>query len=209
MKIKIYGLINPETSNILYVGKTSLSLKRRLQLHITKAAQNKTRKDKWILELIKISRTPEIILLEEPDRLFANKKEKEWILKFGLSNLVNGNSGGGGNNGSGAKRNEAYKQSLYAFLMSSKYSKNTISNSICYVNNFINYFKNEVKSPKEINGEQIKKYIETINNINTRNANIVALKLFYKNVMNQPYKLKKINYEYPRTSTKLHSGNEA
>ena len=191
MKAKIYGLINPETNLVMYVGKTTMSLKRRLCLHISKSKKDKTKKDKWILSII-----PQIILLEETDICFANKKEKEWIEKFGMNNLVNGNIGGGGNNGIGIKRNESYKNNFIAYMSSSKYSKNTIKNYTSYVNNFIDYFKNEIKSPKEINSLEIEKYVKIIKNKNSRNAIIVALKLFYIVIMKQPFKLKNIKYEY-------------
>lgn len=196
MLIKIYGLINPETKRIMYIGKTILSLKRRLQLHINKAKEMRTKKDKWILNLVSSNAFPDIILLEETAKIFASKREKEWIDKLGLAELVNGNIGGGGNNGSGIKRNESYKNGFIVFMNNSKYSKSTIKNSICYVNRFINYFKTEIKSPKEINSVDIGNYISTIQNKNTRNANIVALKIFYKEVMKQPLKLKNIRYEY-------------
>lgn len=136
------------------------------------------------------------MLLENVNIVLADQKEKEWIEKIGLNNLTNGNVGGGGNNSCGAKRNDAYKNKFNFFLKNSNYSKNSIKNSICYLNKFIDYFKSESKSPKEINSKEIADYIDKIDNKNTRNANIVSLKLFYKSVMNQPNKLKNIKYEY-------------
>ena len=184
--VRIYGLICPKEQKILYIGKTSLTLNRRLGQHLNKAYLNKTKKDKWLLSLICLKLTPEIVLLEEsPDNL-VNNKEREWILNFGLENLTNGNIGGGGGNAEGIYRNQAYKDKFLTFLESSKYSKNTVKNSIYYVNKFINYFKDSVKSPKEINSTEIIEYLKLIPNRNTRNSNIIALKLFYKVVLTTP-----------------------
>lgn len=195
--INIYGLCCPDTNIVKYVGKTSLPLKRRLGQHINKSnSKNKTKKNEWIIELLKNNKKPYIILLEIVTNKNVNSKEKVWILKFGLPNLVNGNIGGGGNNGDGILRNNAYKSKFINYMNESNYSKQTKNNYISYINSFIDYFKNELKSPKEINSKQIDKYISLLKNRNTRNVNITALKLFYIKIMNQPLKLNQIKYEY-------------
>lgn len=196
MIIKIYGLICPEEKRVMYIGKTSLSLNRRLGLHINKASKGITKKDKWITTVLNKNLKPEIVLLEDTELEQCDKLEKDWILMFGVENLVNGNNGGGGSLCDGSKRNDAYKYKFIDFLDSSNYSKRTTINNICYLNKFILFFKNKVKSPKEINSKEIDMYLNTIKNKNTRNAHIVALKLFYRVIMNQPQKLKEIHYGY-------------
>ena len=50
--VRIYGLICPKEQKILYIGKTSLTLNRRLGQHLNKAYLNKTKKDKWLDAII-------------------------------------------------------------------------------------------------------------------------------------------------------------
>jgi len=121
-KVKIYGLRDSIDYKIVYVGKTVLSLKRRLSLHITRANQDKTKKDKWILRLLANGLKPEIILLNEVPNYKANYKEKEFIRLINSEISVNGNNGGGGNNGKGFKRNQMPKGNFRAYMESSNYS---------------------------------------------------------------------------------------
>lgn len=197
--VYIYGLCCPFDNKIKYIGKTSMSLKRRLGLHINKCSKDNSKKGAWIFELLKTSNRPNIILLETTNSNLASHKERQWILNIGMNNLYNGNNGGGGNNCDGLNRNNSYIARFNGFLKDSKYSKNSKRNYYCYLVKFITHFKNNIATPKEINSAQIHDYINLIKSKNTRNAHVVALKVFYKEIMNQPYKLKNIHYEYSRT----------
>lgn len=193
----IYGLFCPLEKKIKYIGKTSLPLSRRVSMHISGANKTTTtKKNIWLLSLAVLKKRPEIILLETTSSGVANIKEKGWISKIGIENLVNGNIGGGGNNCLGVYRNNAYKTRFCNYLSNSKYSKRSESNYLSYLSKFIYHFRYQQVSPKEINCDAIEKYLLQFVNKNTRNAHIVALKLFYKKIMNQPNKLKNIQYEY-------------
>lgn len=96
---RIYGLADPETLEIRYIGKTVNSLKNRLKQHI-KHAKNTTnsKKSTWIES---IGWSPEIVLLEEGlwTHEELNAKEVSWIssleeLRGDLLNLTPGGDGG-------------------------------------------------------------------------------------------------------------------
>jgi len=192
----IYSLSCPLTKSIRYIGKTYLPIKQRLYLHISKRNSTNSKKNLWIRELAIVGLLPIIEVLETVPTEQASFKEKEWISKLGISNLLNGNLGGGGNNYYRVKKNSIYIAKFRFCLEKSSYSKNSKRNFISYIKRFISEFEGKKKSPKEINQNEIRHYIGLIKNKNTRNAHIVALKCFYKEVMNQPKKLKFINYEY-------------
>lgn len=92
---KIYGIVNPKTDQVRYIGVTKNSLNRRLYEH--RIDFIRTKKTCWIQSMVKNNITPKIILLE--DNLCkheAFKKEIEYILlykSFG-ANLVNLTLGG-------------------------------------------------------------------------------------------------------------------
>lgn len=94
----IYGLIDPKTDIVRYIGKTN-NPKRRLSGHIYEATHPETSlspesiKNKWIRKLKEIGLYPTYTILEITTRLIASKREKYWIAQYGRDNLVNGNDG--------------------------------------------------------------------------------------------------------------------
>lgn len=98
--IVIYKLIDPRTSTVMYVGKTSLSLKNRLHSHIHVAKKGNTPKDIWIRDLLLIDKTPLIEILEVVTIETWQQKEQYWIEQFkytnsSLLNIAVGGSIGG------------------------------------------------------------------------------------------------------------------
>jgi hypothetical protein len=93
---KIYAL-HDGNGAVRYIGKTRLSLSRRLagHLHDTKRG-NKSKKSRWIQGMISVGKFPEIILIGEvPGN--GNQEEIAWI-DYGRSlgwELTNGTDGGG------------------------------------------------------------------------------------------------------------------
>jgi group I intron endonuclease len=94
-KVFIYGLIDPISNQIRYIGKTN-DIKRRLKRHINERFLHDSHKDRWIRKLIDSGNYPEIELIEVVP--FEN-----WIFweKFYISyfkyiggNLTNGTNGG-------------------------------------------------------------------------------------------------------------------
>lgn len=63
---KIYGLFDPVSQELRYIGKTQSRLSERLAHHIWRAEHEKsnTHKKQWILNLKRQNKKPEIVLLE-------------------------------------------------------------------------------------------------------------------------------------------------
>lgn len=78
-KLRIYALVCPFTYEIRYVGKTKLTLKKRLSAHIRYKSNNNASKKYWIENLKKRNSNPLIILLEITDNLNDKELEKKWI----------------------------------------------------------------------------------------------------------------------------------
>lgn len=100
MKIFIYGLIDPETKQVRYIGRTR-SLKTRLKGHLSKASRKITHRDCWIFSLKEKSTVPEMIVLEVLENYTWQSSydaERSWIsfyIKTG-HNLTNHHDRGEG-----------------------------------------------------------------------------------------------------------------
>ena len=103
-KFLIYGLFDPFTKELRYVGKTEGTLKKRLREHISTARTLKTNdhRKQWILSVLKKGDKPEIGELEE---LFSHEElveaEEFWIAYYKSvgCRLVNATGGGEGAKG--------------------------------------------------------------------------------------------------------------
>jgi hypothetical protein len=93
MEVKIYGLVDPRTNEIRYVGKTKQTLKKRLYKHIQDLRNNRVKKE-WVLDLLGNKLKPLIIELETCDETIWIEREKHWIGIF--NNLTNQTQGGEG-----------------------------------------------------------------------------------------------------------------
>lgn len=95
MNVNIYSLSVPDTLEIKYIGRTKNSLKKRLSGHIASAKKKvfKTRKDNWLLNLLKENKKPIISLLTiiegwEESYLYEQNLIKEYLDKgYVLYNL--------------------------------------------------------------------------------------------------------------------------
>jgi group I intron endonuclease len=88
----IYGLIDPRTNKIRYVGKTN-NLKQRLFDHTRRSKHKTTYKDKWISSLLEIGLKPIIIILEECGDDWAEREIYHISLYENLTNLTKGGEG--------------------------------------------------------------------------------------------------------------------
>jgi hypothetical protein len=92
----IYGLIDPFTFKVRYIGKT-INLKQRFERQINE--QSKTHRCHWIQQLRAKGKKPiQVVLQELNDGDDWQKAEIKWIAiakKYGW-NLVNGTDGGDG-----------------------------------------------------------------------------------------------------------------
>ena len=93
--IEIYGLVDPETREIRYIGKAN-NAKRRYRQHCRLKDQCNGHKDGWIKSLHAKGLEPEMVVLEAVNDKNWESREKYWI-KFGIDNdwpLTNISSGG-------------------------------------------------------------------------------------------------------------------
>ena len=97
----IYGLIDPRDGQLRYVGFTSQSLKRRLQLHKTEAvSKNKrTHKNNWLRLLYNNNYIPDIFVIQETSAHSWQDDERFYIEYFRSigCDLTNEGLGGEGN----------------------------------------------------------------------------------------------------------------
>ena len=94
MEIKnyIYGLIDPKTNQVRYVGKTN-NPEQRLFDHTRHSKKKRTYKDKWICSLIEIGLKPIIAILEECGDDWAEREMHHISLYENLTNLTKGGEG--------------------------------------------------------------------------------------------------------------------
>lgn len=86
----IYGLVDPETQELRYVGKTRVGMKRAL-------AEHSARCRNWIRKLKRRGLVQEVVVLEETDEL--DEAERRLIslfrrLGYSLTNIADGGEGG-------------------------------------------------------------------------------------------------------------------
>jgi hypothetical protein len=96
MAITIYGLIDPRTDILRYVGQTK-SPKKRYWRHCHPAKNQRTHRDNWIRSLLGQGLTPTFIeLARAPTRDEANTAESFWISSLRASGglLLNLEDGG-------------------------------------------------------------------------------------------------------------------
>lgn len=94
----IYGIYDPISNDIKYVGKTSASLASRLNCHIYKAksGRSRSRMSLWILEILNKNLRPKIQALEivQDNDAYWGEYERRWIKSFsGLLNTAEGGIG--------------------------------------------------------------------------------------------------------------------
>lgn len=93
----IYGLIDPISNQIRYVGKAN-NVIDRYKNHLNKALDKNTHKRNWINKLKKLGYKPELVILEEVPINEWKFWEKFWIEYYIFlgCNLLNYTSGGDG-----------------------------------------------------------------------------------------------------------------
>jgi len=94
-KVFIYGLVEKNTNNLRYIGKTT-DPKRRIRRHINERFIHNTYKDRWIRKLIDCGEEPEIFLIDTVCKTEWQYWEKFYIsyYKFIGCLLTNGTEGG-------------------------------------------------------------------------------------------------------------------
>lgn len=80
MKTYIYGLIDPETNEMRYVGKSN-NPKVRYQSHLTDKKSN-PHKTSWIKSLSNRGLKPKLVILEETTQDKWEERERYWIKHY-------------------------------------------------------------------------------------------------------------------------------
>lgn len=93
----IYGLTDPLTNEVRYVGFTTKGAEQRLAEHIeeSKVRRTSSHKQKWILKLLSQGFEPKVVVLKTVSLANWQEREKFWIKVFG-SRLTNSTEGGTG-----------------------------------------------------------------------------------------------------------------
>jgi len=109
--VKIYKLIDPNTLEIRYIGKTIQTIKKRLSAHITRTKQERVyHVNCWIYSLLLRNQKPIIELIENCEDTLWEEREKYWIQYYGIDNLCNHSLGG--ENGSNMPLTEEHKKKI-------------------------------------------------------------------------------------------------
>jgi len=93
----VYGLVDPRTDQIRYVGQ-SVDPVERLAAHLEECYQEQSEKAEWIQELKKLGLVPRQIILERTTSELWEEREQYWIAKCKAIGepLVNTTAGGFG-----------------------------------------------------------------------------------------------------------------
>lgn len=96
----IYGLFDPRSHELRYIGKSTKGLRRAREHTANWALQSdgETHKVRWLRSLLVLGLTPEIRVLEAvPDGIGLDKAEQNWISEYlpssRLTNLTRGGDG--------------------------------------------------------------------------------------------------------------------
>lgn len=99
-RIKIYGLSDPDSGDVRYIGKTEMRLSQRLSTHIrsAKVGRDSSPKGEWIKGLLDSDKRPVPILIWEGESPDWQEKEREVIASWRDSgaDLLNVTDGGNG-----------------------------------------------------------------------------------------------------------------
>lgn len=111
----IYGLVDPITKHLRYVGQTRRGLKR-IREHLRPSVlkrESHTHKSRWVSKLLAAGEKPEMVVFQVfEDDEWLNEAERRWIeyLKGVGHQLVNATEGGDGS--SGLRHSEETKKKM-------------------------------------------------------------------------------------------------
>lgn len=98
MKYCIYGLKDPRTAEIRYVGKSSSVMQRPLSHATLGSLAKPSHKNNWIKQLKSLGLSYAVVVLEEPGKAKLDERERFWIaegrrLGWSLTNIASGGEG--------------------------------------------------------------------------------------------------------------------
>lgn len=119
--ILIYLLRDPRNSQVKYVGKTVQKIRDRLTTHIREAKRNdKSPKDKWILEVISNDFEPIIEIIEQAQEENWQERERYWIVEYYNQGCELTNRTDGGEGLHGHKFSKEHRKKLSKVLVGNK-----------------------------------------------------------------------------------------
>lgn len=124
MKIYIYGLKDPETKEIRYIGRSKHPYQRLFEHHQPRRTKTKTHHNHWINSLVAKGLRAEITILEECDETNWSIREKHWIAT--MQNLCNTTAGGEGEYQRHKKRIQSEEEKNKIALTVSAHHKNGV-----------------------------------------------------------------------------------
>ena len=148
----IYGLEDPRTGSIRYVGK-SVRPTKRLQSHLND--RSGTKKSRWIQKLISLGLLPKVVILEKSSEDGWKEREKWWISFFHNSgnSLMNQTDGGEGVHNPDAESRRKLSKSRKQLFQNDEYRqwfKKKVANNPSRVNKISKALKGKKKSPEHI-----------------------------------------------------------
>jgi len=84
MKTLIYGLEDPQTGLVRYVGQTADPV-GRMKRHTSDRREHGTPKQRWAYELHKMRLVPRMIVLDAAESHRADQVEADWIAHYGAT----------------------------------------------------------------------------------------------------------------------------
>jgi hypothetical protein len=177
MEIRIYALIDPQTNEVRYVGKTKRALRIRLRAHINDNPKHNTHKFNWIKKLKSQGFEPIIIELEVCNENNWIEREKYWIRQY--CNLTNMTTGGEGCNYFKLATNELISKKVKKAWENEEY-KNNISKQTKL---FLSDIKNRKAHGNKLRNRKITED-HKLNIINGRkdNKSIIVNGIKYKSI---------------------------
>lgn len=117
MIIYIYALLDPDTDEVRYVGKTK-DLNKRMYSHCRIDPKPTTHKARWVNKLIAADKTPKMLVLEECSDETWEEAEIRWIAHYRSvnTNLTNISDGGKSARNAEFRKTAAYVPGLNAKL---------------------------------------------------------------------------------------------
>jgi group I intron endonuclease len=157
----IYGLVDPLSSQIRYIGKADNPAKRYFR-HLRENIKNpRTHKECWIASLLKNNLKPILEIIEETDAASWVEREKYYIAYYKSKKVDLTNATDGGEdppNATGRKISEEHKAILLSCNLGKKRSLETrqrISEAV--KKNHVRYWKNKKFSKEHRNNLSIAK----------------------------------------------------
>jgi hypothetical protein len=175
----IYGLIDPFTFKIRYIGKTA-NLRVRINGHMSD--KEKTYKTNWIKELLKAGKRPIMVVIRKlPDTADWQIEERKWIAiarkyKWPLVNCTEGGSGIFGLSGPGKERKnfgsfkgkhhtlEAKQKNRLRHLGAKAAEKTKDKMSIAHKGRKITWSEKLKESSRKLDSEKVQEIVFELNN---------------------------------------------